>query len=199
MSKIWHCIVYRVQGIPVSFHQDIIHILGSKAEKTMINIKMVYYWYTNGIRTVYGGIRLDLGGIRWYTVVYGWILGWYTVVYGGIRWYTAGSWGGIRMVYGWYTGGIRMVYGWYTDGIRMVYGWYMDGIPLIYTEGIRLVYRIGLLLVYCWGRLNRKNEHKRKKYYLLRLDSHNQAFQILLYLKAQPQHGTIPSPFPCPL
>ena len=50
-----------------------------------LGIRMVYDWYTDGIRLVFGGIRWYTGGIRWYT--------------GGIRWYT----GGIRMVYGWYT------------------------------------------------------------------------------------------------
>ena len=77
-----------------------------------LGIRLVYDWYTGGIRlflVVYDGIRLVLW---WYTMVYGWYCG-------GIRWYTAGTvvvYDGIRLV-------LWVVYDWYTIGIRLVYHW----------------------------------------------------------------------------
>ena len=75
---------------------------------------MVYDWYTDGIRLVYGWFLAVYGGIR--------------LVLCGIGWYTAGT----VVVYDWYTAGIRLVYCWYTTGIRLVYDWYTTGIRLVY-------------------------------------------------------------------
>ena len=88
--------------------------------------KMNPVWNTIGIKLVYDWYSV---GIRWYTVMCGG-LRWFTgMVYDGIRWYTLVYGSDVvckkRLVYDWYTldygSPLGMVYDWYTIGIRLVY------------------------------------------------------------------------------
>ena len=78
----------------------------NKCNIIAVALVYIYIIYTDGICTVYTGIRAVYAGIRWCALVYAWYMRGIRVVYAGLLWYTRG----IRAVYAWYLRGIRVVY-----------------------------------------------------------------------------------------